>query len=189
MVLCRLRLLRRPYSSPDPCSRKEKPTRRPVGRDWSAGELVAARPLPRRSRSLPGLQGLGRHRRRQPDHSRSLLRRPRRRHHSPHLSQHDPGKLPPRRPRQHRNRHPRQARRETRPQAAAHRAPHRGQAAGHGVLMSPADITEDQIQASIEGHRARNLELRQVLVEKAISLNVDRFIDVHLCTSLSSLRF
>lgn len=134
MVLCRLRLLRRPYSSPDPCSRKEKPTRRPVGRDWSAGELVAARPLPRGARSLPGLQGLGRHRRRQPDHSRSLLRRPRRRHHSPHFPQHHFGKLPPRRPRQHRNRHPRQARREAAPKAAARRAPHRRKAAGDGVL-------------------------------------------------------
>jgi Regulator of ribonuclease activity B len=40
-------------------------------------------------------------------------------------------------------------------------------------------MTEEQIQNTISNHRSRNLHLRQVLLEKAVSLGEARPSDVH----------
>jgi regulator of RNase E activity RraB len=39
--------------------------------------------------------------------------------------------------------------------------------------------TEDEIQAAIAEHRARNVELRQVLIREGIELTEKRFFEVH----------
>ena len=43
-------------------------------------------------------------------------------------------------------------------------------------MLSP---TEDEIQAAIAAHRARNVELRQVLIREGIELTEKRYFEVH----------
>jgi regulator of RNase E activity RraB len=42
-----------------------------------------------------------------------------------------------------------------------------------------ASVTEDEIQAAIAGHRARNAELGRVLASKGVELTEKRPVDVH----------